>query len=128
VLFTIPINLFFQRRDPHQIGLNPDNASTDCNRDAQENATAVESEDFLIIDRQWAATSWTSRQALKTDRFWYLAAGFFLGPFAIRGVLLHAVAGLVDGGMSAKAAAATFGLLGVCGSVGKITLGFFGDR
>ena len=128
VLFTIPINLFFQRRDPDQIGLNPDNVTTDCKQDSQENTTALKSDDFLILDKQWAAISWTSRQAVKTKRFWYLAAGFFLGPFAIQGVLMHAVAGLVDGGMSAKAAAATFGLLGVCGSVGKITLGFFGDR
>ena len=141
VLFAIPINLFFQRRDPAQVGLLPDNIkisppSTTVNQTIETehlNSSNPErqkplSEDSRIIDPEWAATNWTSRGALKTGRFWYLAAGFFLGPFAIQGVLLHAVAGLVDGGMSAKAAAATFGFLGICGSVGKITLGFFGDR
>lgn len=145
VLFVIPINLFFQRRDPAQVGLHPDNIkiNSDRNHNAEETILIDKAEslngqtaknqrqlsaDSRIIDPEWAATNWTSRQALKTNRFWYLAAGFFLGPFAIQGVLLHAVAGLVDGGMSAKTAAATFGFLGICGSVGKITLGFFGDR
>ncbi len=131
VLFTIPINLFFQRRDPYQIGILPDNATTDSTNNDPANITTgakSDTESTFIIDKKWAATSWTSRRAVKTERFWYLAAGFFLGPFAIQGVLMHAVAGLVDGGMSTEAAAATFGLLGICGSVGKITLGFFGDR
>ncbi len=129
VLLTIPINLFFQRRDPHQIGLLPDNeTAVSENKYSKNLSTETQSEGTLIIDKNWAETRWTSRQALKTGRFWYLAAGFFLGPFAIQGVLMHAVAGLVDGGMSTEAAAATFGLLGICGSVGKITLGFFGDR
>ncbi len=145
VLFAIPINLFFQRRDPAQIGLQPDNlkinsdrdraliktAYTDTSKDLNKqdaNKSKLHTVASRIIDPQWAATDWTSRGALKTNRFWYLAAGFFLGPFAIQGVLLHAVAGLVDGGMTAEKAAATFGFLGICGSVGKITLGFFGDR
>ncbi len=145
VLFTIPINLFFQRRNPEQIGLYPDNAKTSPadetipekiikpkNSPSESSKKAdTRSEKLvnsMIIDKEWIATKWTSRRAVKTNRFWYLAAGFFLGPFAIQGVLLHAVAGLVDGGMSAKAAAATFGFLGICGSVGKITLGFYGDR
>ncbi len=145
VLFAIPINLFFQRRDPAQIGLQADNrkndsqpkipAKTNAQTDAaahleqpDANQTKHSSIDAIIIDPEWAAANWTSLKALKTSRFWYLAGGFFLGPFAIQGVLLHAVAGLVDGGMSAEKAAATFGLLGICGSVGKITLGFFGDR
>jgi len=145
VLFVIPINLFFQRRDPAQIGLHPDNIKINYNQNhlskitnqtnETENINRQSTDKDMplsgvseIIDPEWAATNWTSRGALKTGRFWYLAAGFFLGPFAIQGVLLHAVAGLVDGGMSAKAAATTFGFLGICGSVGKITLGFFGDR
>ncbi len=151
VLFAIPINLFFQRRDPAQIGLQVDNTkniknvkiNADRNSFADETGRAKPAKkltapnmpaeklpvaDSIIIDQKWAATDWTSRQALKTGRFWYLAAGFFFGPFAIQGVLLHAVAGLVDGGMSAEKAAAAFGFLGICGSVGKITLGFFGDR
>ena len=126
VLLIIPINLFFQRRDPQQIGLRPDGLIR-----AQNQPSAIEAESqgsVLIIDSNWASTEWTSRKALRTRRFWYLAAGFFLGPFAIQGVLLHAVAGLVDGGMTTRMAALTFGFLGICGSVGKITLGFFGDR
>ncbi len=127
VLFIIPINLFFQRRDPQQIGLRPDGVEVRPS-DNSDSVKIEQSESAVIIDQNWATTEWTSSKALKTKRFWYLAAGFFLGPFAIQGVLLHAVAGLVDGGMTTKMAALTFGFLGICGSVGKITLGFFGDR
>jgi len=126
VLFIIPINLFFQRRDPQQIGLRPDGAIRPANQ-PHPVKTEIE-EGSIIINPKWAAIEWTSGKALRTKRFWYLAAAFFLGPFAIQGVLLHAVAGLVDGGMTAPMAALTFGFLGICGSVGKITLGFFGDR
>ena len=126
VLLIIPINLFFQRRDPQQIGLQADGLIR-----APDQTSSIETEtreNALIVDPNWTATEWTSSKAVKTRRFWYLAAGFFLGPFAIQGVLLHAVAGLVDGGMTTRMAALTFGFLGICGSVGKITLGFFGDR
>ena len=126
VLFIIPINLFFQRRDPQQIGLQPDGVTRV--RDQPSSIKTKPQLSAIIIDQNWVDTEWTSSKALKTKRFWYLAAGFFLGPFAIQGVLLHAVAGLVDGGMTAKIAASIFGFLGICGSVGKITLGFFGDR
>ena len=126
VLFIIPINLLFQRRDPEQIGQRPDGA---IRQPKHSCPVAIKSKDgTVIIDQKWAAIEWTSSNALKTKRFWYLAGAFFLGPFAIQGVLLHAVAGLVDGGMTARMAALTFGFLGICGSVGKITLGFFGDR
>ncbi len=127
VLFIIPINLFFQRRDPQQLGLRPDGTKV-IPSDNSDTDKTKQSESPIIIDQKWATTEWTSRKALKTRRFLYLAAGFFLGPFAIQGVLLHAVAGLVDGGMTIRMAALTFGFLGICGSVGKITLGFFGDR
>ncbi|MBN2231679.1 MAG: MFS transporter [Deltaproteobacteria bacterium] len=74
-----------------------------------------------------APPEWTIGTALANRRFWFLAAGFFLGPFAIQGTLLHAVACLVDNGLSPARAAAVFGTLGICGSVGKITLGHLGD-
>ncbi|MBN2809127.1 MAG: MFS transporter [Deltaproteobacteria bacterium] len=126
VLFIIPLNLFFQRRDPQQIGLLPDGAPQP--QEPLRRSTAEAQNNIVILDQSWADTEWTSRKALRTKRFWFLAGGFFMGPFAIQGVLLHAVAGLVDGGMSAAMAASIFGLLGICGSVGKITLGFSGDR
>ncbi|MCD6292587.1 MAG: MFS transporter [Deltaproteobacteria bacterium] len=126
VLFIIPINLFFQRRDPQQVGQQPDGL-IEPSKQSLSDETATD-KGAVIVDSKWAAIDWTSSNALKTKRFWYLAAAFFLGPFAIQGVLLHAVAGLVDGGMTTRMAAYTFGFLGICGSVGKITLGFFGDR
>ncbi|MBN2706277.1 MAG: MFS transporter [Deltaproteobacteria bacterium] len=126
VLFTIPINLFFQRRDPQQLGLQADGpANENC---SPASGRPSRSRIPTILNHSWTVTEWTCQKAIKTRRFWFLAGGFFLGPFAIQGVLLHAVAGLVDGGLSPRHAASVFGLLGICGSIGKITLGFFGDR
>jgi len=126
VLFTIPINLFFQRRDPQQLGLQADGlANEDC---SPTSGRPSRSGIPTILNHSWTVIEWTCQKAIKTRQFWFLAGGFFLGPFAIQGVLLHAVAGLVDGGLSPRNAASIFGLLGICGSIGKITLGFFGDR
>ncbi len=126
VLLIIPINLFFQRRDPSQLGLKPDGAPE---RDSVKVPTPEQPQkSILILDPDWDAIAWTSRKAIATRRFWLLAGGFFFGPFAIQGILLHAVAGMVAGGLTATRAAAVFGILGVFGSLGKITLGFSGDR
>ncbi|NPA25072.1 MAG: MFS transporter [Deltaproteobacteria bacterium] len=126
VLLVIPINLFFQRRDPSLLGLRPDGDPP-----GEELETAIPEQPrntVQIIDPDWDAIAWTSRKAIATRRFWFLVGGFFWGPFAIQGVLLHAVAGMVAGGLTAARAAAVFGILGVFGSIGKITLGFSGDR
>ena len=127
VLLIIPINLFFQRRDPAQLGLEPDGDSSPPAAENQH-SPAPSQNSSLVLDPAWDAVEWTRKKALKTRRFWFIAAGFFFGPFAIQGVLLHAVAAMVGDGLSPASAAGMFGLLGICSSFGKIALGFFGDR
>ncbi|MBW1646463.1 MAG: MFS transporter, partial [Deltaproteobacteria bacterium] len=125
MLPAIPLNLFCQRRDPAAVGERPDGEQDPAAAAAAKNTPSSQ---LVVVDREWAATEWTAARALGTRRFWLLAAGFFCGPFAIQGTLLHTVACLVDHGIRPQSAAAIFGLLGICGAVGKVLLGFLADR
>ena len=130
VLLIIPINLFFQRRSPAAIGLIADGAETNDNNDndTHDAAAPLPEKRAVVLDPVWDAVDWTRGKALRTRRFWFLVGAFFCGPFAIQGILLHAVAGMAAKGIETTLAASIFGLLGLCSSGGKITLGFFGDR
>lgn len=123
VLSAIPLNIIFQRHDPGQIGTIADGKST-----AVTTSSKVQKRKLVILDQTWAETRWTAANAVKTRRFWLLAIAFFFGPFAVQGTLLHAVTCLVDGGLSFAKAASVFGLLGICGSGGKIFIGFLADH
>lgn len=123
VLIAIPLNIIFQRHNPAEPGTSANRKSTTvttCNK--------VQKRKLVILDQTWAETPWTAANAIKTRRFWLLAIAFFFGPFAIQGTLLHAVNCLVDGGLSFSKAASVFGLLGICGSGGKIFIGFLADH
>ena len=123
VLIAIPLNIIFQRRDPGQLGTIADGESTAVTTSSKEQKRKL-----VILDQTWAETRWTAANAIKTRRFWLLAIAFFFGPFAIQGTLLHAVTCLVDGGLSFTKAASVFGILGICGSGGKIFIGFLADH
>jgi MFS family permease len=123
VLSAIPLNIIFQRQSPEQVGTTADGIPA-----AKAAADKEPKHQLVILDQPWAATEWTAGNAVRTRRFWLLAGGFFFGPFAIQGTLLHAVTCLVDGGLSFARAASIFGLLGICGSGGKIVIGFLADH
>ena len=123
VLSAIPLNLIFQRHDPEQLGTIADGKPTTATTSGKGPERKL-----VILDQPWAETRWTAANAIKTRRFWLLASAFFFGPFAIQGTLLHAVTCLVDGGLSFSKAATVFGLLGICGSGGKIFIGFLADH
>ena len=125
VLAAIPLNIIFQRRDPEEIGMVADGWPPAEINNLQGKKHHRQ---LVILDHSWAKTRWTAAKALKTKRFWLLASAFFFGPFAIQGTMLHAVTCLVDGGISFSRAAGIFGLLGVCGSIGKIFIGFLADH
>jgi len=123
VLAAIPLNIIFQRQGPEQLGIAADGKPTKkkISRKKQERQ-------LVILDRPWTETRWSATNAVRTRRFWLLAAGFFFGPFAIQGTLLHAVTCLVDGGLTLSKASSIFGLLGICSSGGKIFIGFLADH
>ena len=63
---------------------------------------------MVIIDQKWAGIDWDLKKAFRTFRFWFLIAAFFFISFAFQGVLLHAVAAMVDAKMSRSIAAFFF--------------------
>ena len=66
--------------------------------------------------------------ALKSRRFWTLAAAFFLAVMAINGTLTHVVALLTDQGVSSRAASRALSLAGLAIIFGRVFSGWCLDR
>ena len=71
---------------------------------------------------------WTLLAAVRSKRFWGLAAVFGCGSFATQMLLVHQVAYLVDHGVSASEAAVVGGLVGLASIPGKAGWGALSDR
>ena len=74
------------------------------------------------------SASWTLATAVWTWRFWGVAAFYFTGNFATQMLMVHQVAYLVDHGVSAMAAAAVGGAVGLVSIGGKVGWGVLSDR
>lgn len=66
--------------------------------------------------------------ALRTLRFWKLAAGFMLVGGAISSMTVHLVPLLTDAGMARDLAVRIAGILGVSVILGRVTTGYLVDR
>jgi MFS family permease len=75
-----------------------------------------------------AAVHWTVATAVRSWRFWGIAGVFVAGSFATQTLLVHQVAYLVDHGVSALAAAAVVGVVGLASVAGKTGWGALSDR
>jgi sugar phosphate permease len=115
----IPLNFLLQRKSPETLGLLPDG---DAAREAREPAPST------VVDKEWADRDWTLAAAMRTPRFWWIAAGFFCALYAWYTVQVHQTRYLSDVGFSAGEAAFALGLVGLCGVVGQIWIGHFSDR
>jgi MFS family permease len=115
----IPLNFLLQRKSPEALGLLPDG---DAAREAREPAPST------VVDKEWADRDWTLAAAMRTPRFWWIAAGFFCALYAWYTVQVHQTRYLSDVGFSAGEAAFALGLVGLCGVVGQIWIGHFSDR
>ncbi len=113
-----PLNLLLRHR-PEDIGLHPDGAPTA--------ATAAEAA-ANIVDPAWAAVDWTLARALRTSRFWWLAAGYFGSLFAWYAVQVHQTKYLTEIGFSATYAAWALGFVSLVAVPGQIALGHLSDR
>ncbi|HWT78058.1 MAG TPA: hypothetical protein VN648_04570, partial [Candidatus Methylomirabilis sp.] len=71
---------------------------------------------------------WTLGAAVRSWRFWGLAANFFTGNFVTQMLMIHQVAYLVDHRVPAFIAAAVGGASGLVSIVGKIGWGWLADR
>ncbi len=119
---VIPLNMIFQRRQPSDIGLEPDGGGR------REKDGSVSAPVDNIVDSVWANTEWTLGKAFRTGRFWWLCSGYFCGLFAWYSVLVHQTRYLTDIGFGATEAAFALGLVGAFGVAGQIGLGALSDR
>jgi MFS family permease len=111
----VPLNLFFQRHRPEDVGLFPDSRGSPLIADDQESSPKKED-------------SWTLDRALRSYRFWILATGFLTGAIPLQMILVHQVAAAVDVGFSKALAASILGLTGFLSSPSTILLGAISDR
>ena len=111
---VVPLNLFFQRRRPQDMGLLPDLG-----------ATAVAGPKGAGAAR---TGGWTLGRALRSSRFWVLALGFLLGAVPVHMVLVHQVAAMVDAGFSRELGAAVLSLTGLFTTFSMIGMGMLSDR
>jgi MFS family permease len=122
LIVVIPLNALFQRREPADIGLEPDGGAK---RDRAGNATAPIDN---VVDADWAATDWTLPRALRTGRFWWIVAGAFTGLYAWYSVQVHQTRYLLDVGFGTAESALALGLVGLFGIGGQIGIGALSDR
>lgn len=123
VLFIVaPLNLIFGRKSPESISQVPDGDAP-----VEQTPQKPHRWSMLIVDKKWAHMDWSFKTSCKTMRFWYLVSAFFFIAFSFQGVLLHAVAAMVDSGMDRASAAFFFGIAGITGSAGKILFGYLSD-
>lgn len=116
----IPLNFLLQRKDPESLGLQPDGDGV--------KGAAPKPAVSAVVDAEWAEREWTLAAAMRTARFWWVAAGFFCALYAWYTVQVHQTRYLADVGFGAGEAAFALGLVGLCGVAGQIWIGHFSDR
>ncbi len=113
-----PINLMLRKR-PEDIGLLPDGDGAHGSHHRPVSN---------VVDPAWVAIDWTLARAIRTARFWWIAAGFFCGLYAWYAVQVHQTRYLLDIGFSRNVAAWALGLVSLVGVPGQIYFGHLSDR
>jgi len=119
-LVLFPLNAFFQRLRPEDMGLAPD-GETRYNgdpRDAERDGPSSTADSM---------ESWTVRSAIRTSRYWLLFLAFFLVAM-VNMVDMHQIAYLVDAGFGRTMAAMIFASVGLMQSLGVFCGGALSDR
>jgi MFS family permease len=112
-----PLNLLLRRR-PEDLGLEPDGGGGRTSAGPAAN----------VLDKSWAATDWTLHRAMRTGRFWWIAAGYFGALFAWYAVQVHQTKYLTEIGFGAAEAGWALGLVSLVAVPGQIALGHLSDR
>jgi len=120
LVLLAPLNLLVRRR-PEDLGTGPDG-----DRAAPASAAAGRHEN--VVDHAWVAIDWTLARALRTARFWWLAAGYFCGLYAWYAVQVHQTKYLIESGFAPMYAAWALGFVSFAAIPGQIALGHISDR
>ena len=113
-----PINLLLRKR-PEDMGLQPDGDGA---------PGSLHKPVSNVVDPAWASVDWTLALAIRTARFWWVAAGFFCGLYVWYAVQVHQTKYLLDIGFSRGTAAWALGLVSLVGVPGQIYFGHLSDR
>jgi MFS family permease len=115
-LILAPVNLLLRRR-PADLGLAPDGMSD-----------AIAPDGRRVGEMEEVATDWTLGRALRTRRFWWLAASYFCALFTWYAVQVHQTKYLTEIGFDPSSAAWALGLVSFVAVPGQIGLGYLSDR
>jgi len=124
----IPLNLFFQRGTPEEMGLAPDGRDPDAHPARSGAGQRRCAAGTIIVDHAWADTDWTLARALRTGRFWAIAMAMFCALFVWYALQAHQTKFLIDTGFAPTFAAAALGLVAFFGIFGQISIGALSDR
>ncbi|TAK56518.1 MAG: MFS transporter [Gammaproteobacteria bacterium] len=115
LVFMVVIPGLVLRNKPEDLGQVPDGGPSSVAAEAIEKTHHIPAE-------------FTVGEAIRTKTFWLLTAFGLAHMFALTMIVSHEVAFLVDMGIGAAAAAATFSLVPGLMTVGKLSAGFLGLR
>lgn len=114
---AIPLALFVIKPNPETLGLLPD--GDDPDEDERSKETIGTTRPNLILEEH----GWPLLPALHSRAFRWIAATFFLAPFAQGMVLQHHVPLVIEAGISPTTAALALGLTAGMGGLGKLSFG-----
>lgn len=115
-----PINLLIRRR-PEDLGTGPDGDRTVA-------VSAAANPPANVVDHAWTAIDWTLSRAMRTARFWWIAAGYFCGLYSWYAVQVHQTKYLIESGFAPMYAAWALGFVSFAAIPGQIALGHISDR
>jgi MFS family permease len=114
-LVIAPLNYFLQRQRPEEMHLKPDFGESAPENSAPRVKAA-------------SAAGPSSKEALRTWRFWAFSLGVLAGAIPLHMVLIHQVAAVSDAGFSKELAAFGLGLIGLFTAPAMIVMGLLADR
>ncbi len=124
LVVVLPLNFFLQRKEPADIGLQPDGDShpDDAPKEGQKPTADP------VVDADWVNTDWTMKKAAKTATFWWICLACSTALYVWYAVQVHQTKYLIEIGFSEIDAAFALGFVGFAGVIGQIYLGHASDR
>ncbi len=121
---SAPQAALLQLGRPDRLGLKPDGASGK----PTSAATPRPRRKIVVVDQKWASFPWTISSAIRTHRFWLMAAAILLTTLTNQMLWAHEAAYLVDSGYDKMLAASIVGLAGLLSMPAKVLWGWASDR
>ena len=119
LIVLLPLNGFFLRHKPQQMGLNPDGRQDPIADGPHHHGTG---------NTALSPIDWTFSKAVKTGSFWYLQAFVFFSFAAIFLIFVHNIKFMVDHDIDKMTAAFVFAMVGIISSIFRIFWGWLSDN